>query len=145
MPDLKNGGDFSVTGLKTACLATANPNFPSKTTIASRVIPAGAKAFLQRWSAKVIDVGNADQIYFAILKNGTPIQAGMERIPGIQFDYQSQIDLNVLLTPGLIEIVAYNISGVVNTLEPDAIAGGVTINCQAWWIGNLVSERGGIS
>lgn len=139
----KNGGDFNATGLKTSCVA-GSPTMPGRTVIASRVIPAGAKAYLERWSAKVVDVGNADQIYFAITKNGQAIQSGMERIPAIQFDYQAQIELNVLLTPGLIEIIAYNISGMNTSIEPDAIA-ATAVNCQAWWAGNLLSERGGIS
>lgn len=139
----KNGGDFNATGIKTSCVA-GTTNSPGRTVIASRTIPAGAKAYLEKWSAKVIDVGSADQVYFAIMKNGSPIQAGMERIPGVQFDYQAQIDLNVLLTPGLIEIVAFNISGMSTTIEADAIA-AIAINCQAWWTGNLTSERGGIN
>jgi hypothetical protein len=139
----KNGGDFNATGVKTSCVA-GTTNVPGRTVIASRVIPAGAKAFLEKWSAKVVDIGNADQIYFAILKNGSAVQSGMERIPAIQFDYQAQIELNVLLTPGLVEIVAYNISGMATSIEADALA-AVAVNCQAWWSGSLTSERGGIS
>lgn len=139
----KNGGDFNATGVKTSCVA-GSTNRPGRTVIASRTIPAGAKAFLERWSAKVVDIGNADQIYFAIMKNGAAVQSGMERIPALQFDYQAQIDLNVMLTPGLIEIVAFNISGMSNTIEADATA-AVAVNCQAWWTGNLLSERGGIA
>lgn len=141
---IKKGGDFNGTGLKTSCVA-GSTIVPGRTVLVSRVIPAGAKAFLERWSAKVVDIGNADQIYFAITKNGLPIQSGMERIPALQFDYQAQIDLNVLLTPGLIEVVAYNISGMLTAIEPDAIAAGVAVNCQAWWIGSLTSERGGFN
>lgn len=139
----KNGGDFNATGIKTSCVA-GSTNAPGRTVIASRTIPAGAKAYLERWSAKVVDIGNADQIYFAILKNGSAVQSGMERIPAIQFDYQAQIELNVLLTPGLVEIVAYNISGMATSIEADALA-VVAVNCQAWWTGSLTSERGGIS
>lgn len=139
---LKNGGDFNGTGQKTSC-AGGSASIPSRTVLVARTIPAGAKAYLERWSAKVVDVGNADQIFFAILKNGSPIQAGMERIPAIQFDYQAQIELNVMLTPGYIEIVAYNISGVATSIEADAIPVATAVNCQAWWIGNLLSERGG--
>lgn len=140
---MKNGGDFNATGVQTSCIA-GSTSLPRRTVLASRTIPAGAKAFLERWSAKVVDVGSADQIYFAILKNGQAIQSGMERIPAIQFDYQAQIELNVLLTPGHIEIVAFNISGMSTTIEPAALA-AIAVNCQAWWTGNLFSERGGIS
>ena len=141
--DMKNGGDFNATGVTTSC-AAGSTNFAGRTVLASRTIPAGAKAFLERWSAKVVDVGSADQIYFAILKNGQAIQSGMERIPAIQFDYQAQIELNVLVTPGFIEIVAFNISGMTTSIESAALA-AIAINCQAWWSGNLLSERGGIS
>lgn len=134
------GGDFNQTGLKVS-VPGGTTNSPGKTVIASRVIPSAAKAILENWSAKVVDVGNADQIYFAITKNGVAIQAGLERIPAIQFDYQAQIALNVLLTPGLVEIIAYNISGMSTTIEPDAIPVATAVNCQAWWTGSLVSER----
>lgn len=134
-----NGGDFNATGVRTSVPA-GTTNTPGRAVIASRTIPAGAKAYLEKWSAKVIDIGSADQVYFAITKNGSPIQSGMERIPAIQFDYQGQIDLNVLLTPGLIEILAYNISGMSTTIEPDANV-AISVNCQAWWTGGLVSER----
>jgi len=136
---LQNAGDFNATGLKTSVPA-GTTNDPGRAVIASKVIPSGAKALLLVWSAKVVDVGNADQIYFAITKNGTPIQSGAERIPAIQFDYQAQIELNLLLTPGLIEIIAFNISGMSITIEPDANV-AVPVNCQAWWSGNLMSER----
>jgi hypothetical protein len=136
---LANAGDFNATGVKTLVPA-GSVGFPGRSVIAARTIPAGAKAFLEKWSAKVVDVGNSDQIYFSITKNGTPIQSGMERIPAIQFDFQAQIDLNVLVTPGLIEIIAYNISGMSVTIEPDANV-AVPVNCQAWWIGSLTSER----
>lgn len=138
---LENAGDFNATGPKTSVPAGTTGS-PGKAVIASRVIPAGAKAYLEKWSAKVVDVGNADQIYFAITKNGNALQSGMERIPAIQFDFQSQIDLNVLLTPGLIEIIAYNISGMSVTIEPDANV-AVPVNCQAWWTGNLAAEKRG--
>lgn len=136
----RDGGDFNVTGTKVS-VPGGTTNAPGKVTIASRVIPSAAKALLQTWSAKVVDVGNADQIYFSITKNGVAVQAGLERIPAIQFDYQAQIALNVLLTPGLIEIIAYNISGMSTTIEPDSIAAATAVNCQAWWTGSLVSER----
>lgn len=140
---VRQAGDFSATGLKVAAAGATGIGFPGKTILISRIIPAGSKAVLERWSAKVIDLADADQIYFAILKNGIPLQSGMERIPGIQFEYQPQIDLNVVLGPGLIEIVAYNISGMSATIEPDALAIATIVNCQAWWSGSLLSERGG--
>lgn len=141
--DLKIGGDFSATGIKTAVPA-GTAGIPGSITLVSRVIPSGAPVFLKNWSAKVIDVANADQIYFAILRNGTPIQSGLERIPALQFDFQPQIDLSLYLSPGLIEIKAYNISGMLTSIEPEAIA-AVIVNAQAWWAGVLLSEKGGIS
>lgn len=139
-----SAGDFSATGRKTS-VPGGLAGVPGRAVLIARTIPSGAKAFLEKWSAKVVDVGNADQIYFAILRNGSPVQSGMERIPAIQFDNQAQIELNVLLTPGYIEIIAYNISGMSVTVEPDAIGAPTAVNCQAWWSGNLLSERGGIT
>jgi len=138
---LQNAGDFNATGVAVAVPA-GTTNAPGRAVLASRVLPSGAKAILEKWSAKVIDIGNSDQVYFVITKNSAPIQSGMERIPAIQFDYQSQIDLNVLIGPGLIEVVAYNISGMSATIEPNANV-AVSVSCQAWWSGSLVNESKG--
>lgn len=143
MPSGKPAGDFNQTGLTISTPGSVT-NAPTRTVLASRIIPAGAKAFLEIWAARVVDIGNDNQIYFAIERNGQAIQAGAQRIPGQQFTYQPQIALNAYLPPGLLEIVAYNISGVPVTIEPDAIA-AVAIKCQAWWTGTLLSERGGIA
>ena len=141
----KIAGDFSATGVRQTVPGSSNTFIPGKTVLASRVIPAGAKAILEYFSAKVVDIGSADQIYFAITRNGIPIQSGVDRIPGLQFDYQSQIRLGIVLLPGLIEIIAYNISGMLSSIEPDAIVAATDIRCQAYWVGALTSERGGIS
>lgn len=141
---LKKGGDFNATGIKSSIPGSTTTSIPGRVVLVSKVIPSGATAYLKFWSAKVIDVGNADQVYFAITRNGTPIQSGMERIPGFQFDYQAQIEMGILVRSGLIEIVGYNISGMLATIESDALAVAVAVNCQAWWIGDLLSERGGI-
>lgn len=140
---LNIAGDFSATGVKQT-IPVGTLSVPGKIVLVKRTIPAGAMAFLKLMSAVVVDIGNADQVYFTITKNGTPIQAGVDRIPGIQFQYQPQIDLSLFLTAGEIEIVGYNISGMLTSIEPDAIAGAVTIQAQAWWTGSLLSERGGI-
>lgn len=141
---LTKGGDFNATGAKVSLTAPASTSTPSRTVLVSRTIPSGAMAILKTWSAKVVDIGNADQVYFAILKNGSPIQSGMERIPGVQFDYQPQLQLDILLTPGLIEIVGYNITGMLTTIEADAVAAPIAVAAQAWWTGELLSERGGM-
>lgn len=137
----KLAGDFNRTGLKVS-VPGGTTNTPGKAILVSGVIPAGARAFLELWSAKVIDIANSNQVYFVITKNGQSVQAGSERIPGTMFDFMSQMSLNLQLTPGLIEIAAYNISGMSTTIEPDAIA-AVPVNCQAWWAGSLLSERMG--
>lgn len=143
LAQLNIAGDFSATGIRTQ-IPVGTTGIPGRVSLVRRTIPAGAKAFLKLWSAQVIDIGNADQVYFAVMRNGAPVQAGMDRIPGLQFQYQPQIDLGLFLTPGEIEIIGFNISGMSTTIEPDAIAGAVAINAQAWWSGNLLSDRGGI-
>ena len=140
----KSGGDFNATGANVIAPGLA-ANRATRTVLASRVIPAGAKALLETWSARVIDQSNDNQIFFAIERNGAALQSGLERIPGTQFTYQPQLTLNVLVAPGTIEIVAYNISGVPITIEPQSIAAPVDITCEAWWSGSLTSERGGFS
>jgi len=143
LAQLNIAGDFSATGRNTA-IPVGTIGVPGRVSLVRRTIPAGATAFLKLWSAQVIDVGNADQVYFAIMKNGAPVQSGMDRIPGTQFQYQPQIDLGLFLTPGEIEIIGFNISGMSTTIEPDAIAGAVVVNAQAWWSGSLLSDKGGI-
>ena len=141
---LQNAGDFSASGLIVS-VPGGTVGFPGRATLVAKTLAAGAAALLTKWSAKVVDIGNSDQIYFHICRNGQPIQSGLERIPGLQFDFQSQIDLNLAVGGGEISIVALNISGMSNTIEPSAIAGSVTIQCQAWWAANLLSEKGGVS
>jgi hypothetical protein len=136
-------GDFSATGIR-VMIPVGTSSIPGRISLVSRVIPSGASAFLKLWSAQVIDIGNADQVYFAVMKNGAPVQAGMDRIPGVQFQYQPQLDLGLFLNAGLIEIIGFNISGMLNSIEPDAIAGAVAIGAQAWWAGSLLSDKGGI-
>lgn len=137
----KAAGDFNLSGLKTSCPA-GSTNFPSRTVLCSRTIPQGAQAHLISWMGNVIDIGNNNQVYFSIQRNGQSIQAGLDRIPGEQFQYQPQLPLNFMVAPGLIEIVAYNISGMSATIEPSAVA-GVAVNCQASLQGELLSEKGG--
>lgn len=143
LSQLNIAGDFGATGVITT-IPVGTTSIPGRVSLVRRTIPAGATAFLKLWSAQVVDLGNADQVYFAVMKNGTPVQAGMDRIPGIQFQYQPQIDLGLFLTPGEIEIIGFNISGMLTTIEPSAIAGAVGIQAQAWWTGSLMSDKGGI-
>lgn len=143
LKDLNIAGDFGATGVITT-IPVGTTSIPGRVSLVRRTIPAGATAFLKLWSAQVIDLGNADQVYFAVMKNGTPVQAGMERIPGTQFQYQPQIDLGLFLQAGEIEIIGFNISGMLTSIEPLAIVGAVAVQAQAWWTGSLLSDRGGI-
>lgn len=143
LKDLNIAGDFGATGRITN-IPVGTTSIPGRVSLVSRTIPAGATAFLKLWSAQVVDIGNADQVYFAVMKNGSPVQAGMDRIPGTQFQYQPQIDLGLFLNAGEIEIIGFNISGMSTTIEPLAITGAVAVQAQAWWTGSLLSDRGGI-
>lgn len=138
----KAAGSFNSVGLRLDC-AGGTANAPGRTVIATRVCPSGARCVIERMSAKVADVGNADQIYFAIERNGASIGTGFNRIPGIEFDFQSQIEVGEELAPGTIDIVAYNISGMSTTIEPDALAVAQTIRCQAWYSGKLLAQERG--
>ena len=140
MSNPRAGGDFNANGVSTLSPGSVT-NFATRTVLVARTIPAGAKCLLEKWSARVIDIGNDNQVYFAIQRNGIAIQSGFERIPGEQFTYTPQLELNVLLASGLIEIVVFNISGVPVTIEPAALAAR-SIQCTAWWSGSLISERG---
>lgn len=143
LQDLNMAGDFGATGLIVS-IPVGTTSIPGRATLVRRTIPAGATALLKIWSAQVIDLGNADQVYFAIMKNGTPLQSGMDRIPGTQFQYQPQLDLGLFVNAGEIEIIGFNISGMLTSIEPTAIGGAVAVNAQAWWTGSLLSDKGGI-
>ena len=132
-------GDFSATS-QVLSVPGGTLQAPGRLIVTSRTLAGGAVALLQRWSAKVIDAGNSDQIYFAITRNGAALQSGLERVPGIEFDFQSQLELNFPVYPGEISIVAFNISGMSATIEPTALAAAVAIRCQAWWGGTLYRE-----
>lgn len=142
-PLLKFAGDFSQSAPTQITVAGGTLQAPGRTVIVTRTLAGGARAKIVKWSAKIMDVGNSDQLYFAFMRNGIPLQASLSRVPGLQFDTQSQIDLDLDIAPGVISIVAFNISGMSTTLEPNALDLAVDIKCQAWWSGMLLSERGG--
>jgi hypothetical protein len=135
-------GSFSATG-GVISVPGGSTNTPGKITLVSKVVPAGAAAELDSWSANVIDVGNSNQIYFAILRNGNPVAPNVNRVSGEVFGASQILDIKEALYPGTIEIVAYNISGMSTTIEADALPAAVAIRCQAWFTGSLLSERGG--
>ena len=139
---LKEAGDFSATSL-TVSVPGGTTNVPGRTTLVTKSLPMGAAGILTKWSAHVVDASGADQVYFQICRNGFPI-SGYERIPGVQFDNQGQIELNENILPGEISIVAFNISGMTTSIEAGAVDTAIPIKCQAWFQGKLLSERGGL-
>ena len=141
-PALKKAGAFSGTGTVQS-VPGGTATAPGRLTLVSRVIPNGCALLLNNWSANVIDIGNSNQIYFALLRNGNPIAPNLFRVPGETFGAQQILDVQEHVYAGTIEIVAFNISGMNTTLEPDAIAAAVPVRCQAWFTGTLLSERGG--
>ena len=139
---LHKAGSFSVTGTVLS-VAGGSGATPGKQVLASRVIPNGAALQLENWSVNVIDPGNSNQVYFAMLRNGSPISSSMTRVPGETFGASQVIDVGELILSGTIEIVAYNISGMLTSIEPDALDVAVAVRCQGWFTGTLMSERGG--
>ena len=69
MMTYSQAGQFNGTGAKVSVPAGTS-SVAGKATLVSRVIPNGARMILDKFSAKVIDIGNADQVFFAILRNG---------------------------------------------------------------------------
>lgn len=139
---LQKAGSFSATGTVIS-VPGGTATVPGKAVLASRVVPSGGAVELESWSANVIDSGNSNQIYFAILRNGSPIGSNLNRVSGELFGNQAILNLREALYPGLIEIVAYNISGMNTSIEADALEVAVSVRCQAWFTGVLLSERGG--
>lgn len=131
--------EFNETGDMVAIPGSSTGNAPGQATLASRNCPNGARALLEKFSAKVVDLANSDQIYFSLRRNGSPIGPGYDRVSGIQFDFSPQFELGVDVGPGEIEIVGFNISGMNTAIEPNAVAVATDVRCQAWWQGKLLS------
>lgn len=131
--------EFNETGDMVTIPGSATGNTPGQAILATRNCPNGARAFLEKFSAKVVDLANSDQIYFSLLRNGSPIGPGYERVSGIQFDFSPQFELGVDVGPGEISIVGYNISGMNTAIEPNASAVAADVRCQAWWQGSLLT------
>lgn len=139
----KASQEFNEVGEMVTIPGSSTGNKPGKAVLASRVCPNGARALLQRYSAKVVDLANSDQIYFMFARNGAAIGPGYERISGIQFDYSPQFEVGVDVGPGDIEIIGFNISGMNTSIEPNAVAVATDVRAQAWWQGSLLAQARG--
>ena len=138
----RKGGSFSVTG-QVRSVAGGTETVPGRTVLAGGTVPSGCTLVLERWSANVIDIGNSNQIYFAILRNGAAISFNLARVSGEIFSSQQILDMQETVMSGVIQIVAYNISGMATTIEPNALDAAVAVQCQAWFTGTLMSEERG--
>lgn len=132
--------DFNITSQRINVPGSTNGQTPNRVVLASRTVANGARVRITIFAGKVVDLANADQIYFAIERNSQAIMPGYERIPGLQFEYQAQQLVGIDLPPGEIQLVAYNISGAAQ--EADALGVATDIRCQAWSQGNLLALRG---
>ena len=139
----KRAGSFSATG-QVVSVPGGTSTQPGKVVLAQRVVPSGCAIEMESWSAAVIDIGNSNQIYFALTRNGVPIGSNLARVPGEVFNNQAILDIKEAVYAGVIEVIAYNISGMSTSIEPDAIAVATPVRCQAWFTGTLLSERGGL-
>ena len=132
--------DFNITSQMVTAQGSAGQT-ALRTVLASREVPNGSRLRIEIFSAKVIDLANQDQIFFAIERNGVAIAPGYERIPGLQFEYQAQQAINIDVAPGNIQLVAYNISGANLAIEPDALGAATPVRCQSWMTGTLLGLR----
>lgn len=130
--------DFHLTSQRVTVPGSTDGVRPNRIVLVSRTVPSGARVKLDIFSAKVVDLSNADQIYFSVERNGSAIASGWEQVPGLQFEYQSQQLVGIELAPGEIQLVAYNISGTSLT---DALPTSTDIRCQAWLQGQLLALR----
>ncbi len=140
---LHKAGSFSETGMVQS-VAGGTSTVPGRIVLASRIVPSGCALQLDAWSVNVIDTGNSNQIYFALLRNGTPVSSNVRRVSGETFGVSNVLDVQEVVDSGVIELVGYNISGMLSTLEADALAVATSVRCQGWFTGTLLSERGGI-
>jgi len=138
----RKAGTYSETG-QVMSVAGGTATVPGRTVLATKTVPNGCALVLERWSANVIDIGNSNQIYFAILRNGAAISSNLARVSGEIFGSQQILDMQETVMSGVIEIVAYNISGMATMIEPNAVDAAVAVQCQAWFTGTLMSEERG--
>lgn len=110
----------------------------AKRVLVSGEVPPRTQAIIDRALIRVVDAAGYDQLIFGVRRNGAMITP-WDRINGERVVEDRYVDLNLLLGPGLVEIVATNISGQDATAWPGAMADPVTIRAVAAIEGRLLA------
>lgn len=104
--------------------------------VLSKVIPSGARAYVENLSFRIVDMAGFDQIYFSLKRNGARISP-WEKISAEQVVGERDVPVGYAFEPGFLEIGATNISG---TSEDGAAEGGGDIRVIARFNGYLLTE-----
>jgi hypothetical protein len=116
------GDSFSAQGAIVAVAAAAGVASAPQVLL-SRYMPPGALVYIQSLSIRVIDLAAYDQLFFALKRNGAVLYPWND-INGEQVMEDSIVPVDEAFDPGLLELVAKNISGTTETgasLDPVAI------------------------
>lgn len=104
--------------------------------VLSKVVPSGARAYVETMSFRIVDQAGFDQIFFSLKRNGARISP-WEKVSAEQVVGERDVPVGFPFEPGFIEIAASNISG---TSESGAAEGGGAIRVIARFSGYLLAE-----
>lgn len=126
MEDFSTNGDIMTVPAGAGYLGT------QPTVLVSDIIPSGVQARLESITCRALDV-DITQIRFALRRNGASPSLFLSSIPASMFVSTATLPMRETMPPGVVEIVAYNLSG---TGLPNA-GPAVSPLCQAGWYGSI--------
>lgn len=133
---LRRGPDLTAQGGLVSVPAGAGVGSTARTVLASVEIASGDRAWLDSISVRIVDMAAYDQLNFALRLNGA-LLLPFDDISGEQFYDEYRLPIAREVGPGLLEIVAQNISG---TTETGASLDPVAIRCVARLRGSLIQK-----
>ena len=139
-PDWALDQPFSMQSGIVSVAAGAGVNAVAPQSIISREIPAGARAYVQSVSLRIVDTAAYDQLRFALRHNGARIFP-WNAISGEQIVDDYNVPVETVVDGGLLDIAATNISGSNVTDEPGASADAVGVRVIVRVRGFLLRPR----
>lgn len=123
--------EFSQSGALVTVPAGAGYLGTQPTVLVSDTIPSGVQAFIESLTCRALDV-DVTQIRFALRRNGASPSEFASSMQASMFISTATLPIRESMPPGVVSIVAYNLSG---TGLPNA-GPAVSPLCQAGWYGS---------
>lgn len=124
--------DFSQSGELVTVPAGAGYLGTPPTVLVSQIIPSGVQAVIESITCRALDV-DITQIRFALRRNGASPSLFLSSMQASMFINTATVPMREAMPPGVVDIVAYNLSG---TGLPNA-GPAVSPLCQAGWYGSM--------